>query len=306
MKIAKDGLLIAAAVLIVAGAAPRPAAAQNFQFRFGTTSRPLTGRSFETMRALAHYLDQLAEHAAAEAEDSAHHFDRDEASAIDAIVNFSSRAEDFHERMDLYLDKPWDLPSEIQDLDRQARSVNGRLRRGHFTEHVTGDWYQVLDTLERMKRVLYGQDIDVPFSRYQGRDYQRDYQPFFHFNTPGFGLYIEGSNLNSVRNDLHDLDSRVTRVHEVAEASMNGRYSANQRFFERIHAFNDRVHDLHRYSDMDRIDPRELRPTIESLWNEARSVDHALQQAHAFPEIWDDWTAVIATLERLMNEIRYA
>ena len=116
-------------------------------------------------------------------------------------------------------------------------------------------------------------------------------------------MYIEGSQLNAVRNDLHNLDVRVTHAHELAEAAMNGRSDANQNFFERIHAFNDRVHDLHRYSDLDRIDPRDLRPALDSLSNEARSVDRALHQAHAFPGVWDEWTGVLQTLDQLMDEV---
>jgi hypothetical protein len=95
----------------------------------------------------------------------------------------------------------------------------------------------------------------------------------------------------------------VTRAHELAETVMSGRSGANQNFFERIHAFNDRVHDLHEYSDRDRIDPRDLRRVLDGLSNEARSVDRALHQAHAFPEVWDEWAAVLQTLDRLMDEI---
>lgn len=317
----------AAGVILACGGFASSASAQSLQFRIGTASRPLQGRSFETMRALSHYLDQLAGHAADEAQQNSHHGSAREASAIRAMTDFATHASDFHERMDNYIDDPWDLPAEIRDLDRRARRVNTQLQRGHFYEHLTGDWYQVIDTLERMKRVLYGQDVDVPVSRYRGRDYDKDYKPVLEFNlpahwdtgdrhghghdggatipVPGGVIYIEGSNLNSVRSDLHNLDERVSRAHEAAEAAMNGNSPANQRFFERIHAFNDRTRELHRYSDMDRINPRELRPLIESLANEARSVDQAMRQSHAIPEVWEEWAAVLQTLDRLMGEVRY-
>ena len=305
MIIGKTGLLAVAAVgvLLIGEGATKPVFAQSGQFRIGTGNHPLAGRSFETMRALSHYLDQLAEHAATEAQDDAHHGNAGEAAAIAAITSFANQSADFHERMDEYLDSPWDLPTEVQDLDRQARTVNNRLRRGHFAEHVTSDWYQVLDTLDRMKRVLYGQDVDVPITRYQGGDYRRDYRPFFQLNFPGGSFSIEGSNLNAVKRDLHDLDARVTRAHEVAEAAMSGGSNANQRFFERIHAFSDRVDQLHRFSDVDRIDAGDLRPVLESLSTEARDVDRALRQARAIPEVWDEWEAVLQTLDRLMNDV---
>ena len=35
-----------------------------------------------------------------------------------------------------------------------------------------------------------------------------------------------------------------------------------------------------------------------------RSVDRAMRQAHAIPEVWDAWEAVLQTLDRLLDEVR--
>jgi len=325
----KKRSLAAAAVafLFVGGGFASSASAQRFQFRFGTPTRPLQGRSFETMRALSHYLGELSEHAAAEADQNAHHDTPGEARAIGAMTDFATRASDFHERMDNYLTSPWALPREVQDLDRRAHRVNAWLEVGHFDEHVVSDWYQVVDTLERMKRVLYGQDVDVPVSRYRGGDYEQDYRPILDYNSPtpwdtgehhGHGggggvvaipgggvIYIEGANLNQVRSDLHALDEQVSRAHEIAEAAMNSDSNSNPRFFQRIHGFNERTHELHRFSDMSQINPQELRPLIEGLSNEARSVDQALRESQAIPEVWNEWAGVLQTIDRLMGEVRY-
>lgn len=104
----KTGLLAAAAagIILAGGGFASCASAQSVQFRFGTTSRPLRGRSFETMRALSHYLDQLAEHASEEAQQNAHDGTAGEASAIGAMTDFATHASDFHERMDNYLTDP--------------------------------------------------------------------------------------------------------------------------------------------------------------------------------------------------------
>ena len=292
-------------LLLVGGGLPGLASAQSFEFRIGTGDRPLVGRSFETMRALSHYLDQLAQHAAVEAQENAHHGSSDEAAAIDSIASFGEHVADFHERIDEYLVTPWDLGRDVQDLDRQARSVNNRLGRARLNQHVINDWYQVLDTLARMKRVLNGQDVDVPITRYPGRDYQRDYQSFFSDDRPGAQRFIEGSSLATLQTDLHNLDASVTRAHELAETAMNGRNDASRRLFERIHSFNTHTSELHRYSDMDRIDPRELGPAIQGLATEARSVNQALRQARAIPEVWEEWAEVLRGLDRLMSELRY-
>jgi hypothetical protein len=323
----KNRSLAAAAVafLLVGAGFAAPASAQRFQFRFGTQSRPLQGRSFQTMRALSHYLGELSEHAASEAQQNAQEGTPGEERAIAAMTDFATRASDFHERMDNYQTSPWVLPREVQDLDRRARRVNAWLGAGNFDDHVISDWYQVVDTLERMKRVLYGQDVDVPVSRYRGGDYEQDYKPVLDYNSPspwdsgehhGHGgvvaipggggvIYIEGANLNQVRSDLHALDAHVSRAHEIAEAAMNRDGPANQRFFERIHAFNERTHELHRFIDMNQINPHELRPLLEGLGNEARSVDQALRESHAIPEVWNEWAAVLQTIDRMMGEVRY-
>ncbi|HEV8374744.1 MAG TPA: hypothetical protein VGR38_00765 [Candidatus Polarisedimenticolia bacterium] len=137
-------------------------AAQTFQFRFGTMTRPLSGNRYETMRALSHYLDGQASHAVRIAQRTAHHGDYREARLIHSMQSFSYRADDFHERMDRYLDSRWDLPPEVVRLDRNARRVSANLRNSHALYPVYDDWRDVLNTLDLMKRVLAGYRVQVP------------------------------------------------------------------------------------------------------------------------------------------------
>ena len=78
------------------------------------------------------------------------------------MQRFSYRADDFHERMDRYLDSRWDLPPEVMRLDRNARRVSYDLHRSHTFPRVYDDWNDVLNTLDLMKRVLAGYRVNVP------------------------------------------------------------------------------------------------------------------------------------------------
>src|SRR4030095_314367 len=98
-------------------------AATTFQFRFGTMSRPLSGSRYETMRALSHYLDEQASHALRVARRTTYPGSYSGHRVVRSMKKFSGRADDFHERMDRYLDNRWDLPPEVISLDRSARDV---------------------------------------------------------------------------------------------------------------------------------------------------------------------------------------
>jgi hypothetical protein len=186
--------LLATAMLIPAAI---PASAQTLQFRFGTSSRPLSGQRYETMRRLAHYLDRVAEHAAREADDRSSgggyyddhgaYGERRGGSSSRALYDFATQAEAFHQRIDDYVSSPYDLPNEVLALERAAKRVERRIGRGGIDRHVASDWREVRDVLERMKQVLYGRNVGLPsgWNRYSG-----DYQPYLRFGNENFGFSI--------------------------------------------------------------------------------------------------------------------
>src|SRR5262245_595688 len=68
----------------------------------------LEERTYDRMRALAHVLDEQAQHAADQAIESAHHGGRAERRFVNDITHFARQAAEFHRRMDRYRDAPWD------------------------------------------------------------------------------------------------------------------------------------------------------------------------------------------------------
>jgi len=126
--------------------------------RYDERDRPLMGRRYETMRSLAHDLDERAEHAANQARGEARHRGRNARRFLDDMNHFARRADDFHERMDRYRDSPWDVANEVAHLDRDARDVNRAIRDARVFERTYDDWDAVLDVLNRMNRVMAGRN----------------------------------------------------------------------------------------------------------------------------------------------------
>ena len=133
------------------------------QYGHGRQDR-LEGRTYSSVRDLAHLLDERARHAADQAAEGTHHGARNESRFLDAVTHFARQAADFHERLDRYRESPWDVPGEVDHLIRDARTVNGRIHKAHVFEHTWDDWDAVVDVLEQMQRLVGGGDH---------RDYQR-------------------------------------------------------------------------------------------------------------------------------------
>lgn len=159
-------------VLSLGLVAPAAAIAQDFgrdQYRY--EDRRYEGRSFESMRELAHVLDQRAQHAANEAIRSAHHGERSENRLLDDIAHFAQRAAEFHRRMDRYRESPWDVPNEIDHLTDDARRVNRQLRRAHVFEHTWDDWSAAVDVLHQMRRTA---TVSQSWDRGRNRGFDHD------------------------------------------------------------------------------------------------------------------------------------
>ncbi|HEV8266652.1 MAG TPA: hypothetical protein VGR00_00395, partial [Thermoanaerobaculia bacterium] len=149
---------LSGAALVVA---PSGAAQVQIQFRLGGRDHPLRGRQFETMRSLAHYLDDQARQAANVAEQRVS-YRPSSRRVTSALSDFVGRTSRFHERMDAYLDKPWDVPRELDALDRSARRVSALVNRERTSPAVVEEWNDAVDVLNRMKRLLAGEDVAVP------------------------------------------------------------------------------------------------------------------------------------------------
>ena len=324
--------LLTVATLIGGGAIYQatPASAQvSIQFRVGTPDRPLRGRQFETMRALAHYLDETASEALSVAGSNIRGRSRQTRQFLASLDDFARRSNSFHERMDNYETRPWDVPREVVALDRSARRVNDTIRRTRVYSDVADTWNNVLDALDRMKQLLAGQDVRVPPAHRRGGDYERDYGPFADSRNEGRdhhddgrdrdprdqiapnllppsadGGFLAGPRLQQYRELAHDLHTHVSRTLEMAGQVSRDDRDYSQDLFLSLQHFDTEIRTLHSRADSGQLDRRDMRPTLAHLLADARDTDRKLRENNVFPRIWDEWRQSIDILNQMSELVR--
>ncbi|MEP7133244.1 MAG: hypothetical protein ABI914_08755 [Acidobacteriota bacterium] len=102
----------------------------------------------------------------------------------------------------------------------------------------------------------------------------------------------------------HELDDRSDRAHRIAERRSASYGPGEQEFFVRIHHFSDEARVFHdRYEQGDIQTRQDLRAAMNELIRDARGTDRAMRDANVFPEVWNEWTGVIAVLQRMIEMV---
>jgi hypothetical protein len=102
----------------------------------------------------------------------------------------------------------------------------------------------------------------------------------------------------------HELDDRAARAHEIAEGLAGRGGAREQEFFSRIHHFSDRARAFHERYESGEINSRgRLREEIGHLLEDARATDDAIRRANVFPEVWNEWQAVVRVLQQMLNVV---
>jgi len=282
----------------------------SIQFNLGTVQRPLTGRQFETMRALAHYLDESTQEAVAVAGSGVQGRSWRTRQFLSSLDDFAKRSNSFHERMDAYDTHPWDLPREVSRLDQSARRVNDTIQTTRVYSGVAEQWNQVVDVLDRMKRLLAGEDVRVPPAHRRGGDYERDYGPFAsrdehpdnreHGGVPQPSLSDAITMAASPRSDqyrqlVRDLDIHADRALEIARRMTRDDRDYSPDLFVSLQHFSDAVRALRSRADAGQLDRRE----VNHLLADARETDGKMRENHVFPRVWDEWQQSIDILNQI-------
>jgi hypothetical protein len=303
---ARESFLAAGAAMLLLGPAVQTASAQGATY--GTRNRPFEGRRYETMRALAHYLDETAQSALETAVDDARR-GASERRVLPLIRDFARRADDFHTLMDNYEANRQDVPPRVIDLITRARRVNDRFGTAYVASSTREDWTSVIDVLDRMKRLMAGEDVQVPAAHAGFEDYDRDYGMFGGVRrTSDAGasvLGLSGSRLEDFRRLAHDLDESALRSHQVAETNRANYMMNQQDFLSDLRRFAERAHDVHVRADAGDVNPREMGPIVNQLLQDARATDRSLRNTKAFPQVWDQWAQTIDILDRMADLVRY-
>ena len=303
----KISFLAAGAGFILLGCAVQTASAQSWIY--GTRNSPLEGRRYETMRALAHYLDETSQSALQTAVDDAQQ-GASERRVLPLVRDFARRAEAFHSQMDNYEATRQDVPPRVIDLITRARRVNDRFNAAYVADSTREDWANVIDVLDRMKRLMAGEEVQVPPAHAGFKDYDRDYGMFGGVRRTGGDagasvLGLSGSQLEDFRRLAHDLDDSALRSHQIAETNRANYTMSQQQFLSDLRRFAGRAHDVHARADAGDVNPREIGPIVNQLLQDARATDRSLRQTRVFPEVWDQWAQTIDILDRMSALVRY-
>ena len=305
MKRAISFLALGAGIILL-GAAARDAVAQGGYY--GTRTRPLEGRRYESMRALSHYLDQTTQDALQMATIDARR-GRSERSVLPAIRDFARRADEFHGLMDKYEATRQDVPNRVIDLITRARRVNDRVSTGYAADTTQKEWANVIDVLDRMKRLMAGEDVQVPPAHAGFEDYDRDYGMFGGVrrtgDTGGSVVGLSGSRLESFRRLAIYLDESTQRSRQLAETNRVNYTARQEQFLSDLRRFGERAHDVRLRADAGEVNPREMRPIVSQLLQDAQATDRSLRETRVFPQVWDQWTRTIDTLDKMAVLVRY-
>lgn len=308
-------IALAATVVALAAGAGRASA----QTVWGTYEQPLEGRRFETLRALAHYLDEAAQDALAGTVQARRRGTPADRRYITAVRDFARQAEAFHTRMDDYDVSPFDVPDEVDYLTARARRVNQLVRQVGAYQGTYDDWKRVIDTLALMRRGLNGEDVEVPAAHDEYGDYDRDYGYLGRGGNADRGTVttgrtdtyggrypastLTGVRLQQFRELAHQLDTSARQTLMAAERNAPNNDRAPSILADLRH-FAEQARSLHDRSDANEVAPREIGPIIDHLLEDARLTDRNMRDARAFSDAWDDWSRTMDVLNRMASLVR--
>jgi hypothetical protein len=312
------------AALIPSFSAPAQVAVQ---FHFGEddyhridSRHPLRGRQYQTMGSLAHTLDEIAQDLNREAYRGARG-DRSQVRLLASVSDFARRTADFHHRMDGYLDSPWDMRREVDDLAKRARDVNQNIVSARLFPHTYDQWSSAIDVLDRMQQVLRGADVQLPppyvrrggegHGEWDHRDSDRngngvpdrlEVQPVpppppsdrpREYERGAF----RAANIPELRRLGKELDETVMGTRDSMP-----RGDRDARAPESLDRFSADTRRLRQRLDTDPLDTRDLKQTIARLLEDARRTNNGLRgERPATRGERDTWQRIVDILSRMQD-----
>jgi hypothetical protein len=294
MRLAAQTVALA---VTLAGAGPAAFA----QVTYGTYEEPLQGRRYETLRALANYVDETAHDAYDAAREDARHGSRTARTLLPALRSFATAAADFHDRLDSYDVSAVDVPDDVDALTLRARRIQARLRGARGIGAVAQAWPDVMDGLDRMKRAVAGQDVEVPYGASASADDERDYGPFGTRPTrPVVSGGLTGVQLEEFHRLSHEFAGAVSRTYEIAWRQK----TSPESLVTDLRNLSQSAYDVHQRADVGAVDPREIKPMVERLLTQARRVDETMRAQRVLNQVWDQWSRAIEVANQMATLVR--
>ena len=252
--------------------------------QYGTRDRRLEGQRYETLRALAHRLDETARGALEGAADDAQRDSSSEGRFLSSVRAVVRDANDFQRMVEDYPTSPFEVPAQVDRLTALAHEANDRIRSARALESTYDDWDAMLDVLQRMKLLLDGRDVDVPAAHVVAA--------------------LSGVRLQEFRQLAQDVDSSATRAHDRAKRALGDYPERGPQFLGELNYFAVQSHDLESRAKAAQVDPQKIGPFVDRLLEEARQADRRMRDARVFTSVWDDSGRTITILHRMASLVR--
>jgi hypothetical protein len=278
----KAFLVVCALTLPLTAASPAAAA----EALYGTRDKPLSGPRQETLRALAHYVDQTAQGVLEGATSAVRHgttSGAEEGRFVSSVRSFAGAAAAFSRQVADYTAHPFDVPPQVESLTAAARDISGRLRAASAMASMNGEWDGMNEALRRMSELLAGREVEVP--------------------APWVVPPLSGDRLAEFRQLARDLQSSTAGAHETARREAK-RYARGEQFLGELGYFASESRELLRRADTGPVSPQFLGAVVARLLEEARLADRRMRDARTFSEVWDDSGRTITVLARMATLIR--
>ena len=252
---------------------------------YGTRDRPLEGQRYETLRALAHHLDETARGALEGAADDARRGpSSSEGRFLSSVRDVARDANDFQRMVDNYPTSPFEVPAHLDNLTARAHQANDRIRSARALENTYDDWDAMLDVLQRMRLLLGGRDVDVPAAHVVAA--------------------LSGARLVEFRQLAQDVDSSAIRAHARAKRDVRDYPQRGEQFLAELNYFAAQSRDLLSRANAAQVDPQQIGPVVDRLLEDSRQADRRMRDARVFTSVWDDSGRTITILDRMASLVR--
>lgn len=260
-------------------------------------SGDLEGSRYETMRVLSERLVERLEGLRDELRAT-----RNTPAETPELSDLFERARRFRDRMQNYSNPPRYVESDVNELDRLARDYDTRTRNVSASTRAVDYWRDVQDLIDRMRRVLAGENVDIPPRGTGSSPYP--------YPTPGSPTYpsggsvLSGSALEEFRRSAHEVVVRATLARDSAERAGGAYTDSARRVLADMSYVVSGARDLESRVSSATVYRSDLRTSVDRLLEDARRIDRSMRDANLYSGAWTDWVEVVRLLQRLSDMVR--
>jgi hypothetical protein len=225
-------------------------------------------------------------------------------SEMSLLNELIDRARRFRDRMEDYSNPPRYVRTDVDELDRLARDYEYRTRDIQASQRAVDNWRGALDVIDRMKRVLAGENVDIPpaGSPTGGSTYPT--YPSYPSTGGTYGSVLSGTALEDFRRTAHEIVVRSSLARDTAERSGTAYSDSERRLLADLSYFVSAARELDTRASGSTVNRQDVRPYVDRLLEDARRLDRAMRDANAYSRVWSDWAEVLRLAQRLSDVVR--